>query len=264
MGGVNGMKKVLCNWLLLAVAMTLGCQRPSQDWNGEWKVNPSKGNFYGPIFSISISADQEFRYDDGRSSFTFRCDGKDRPAGENRTRACAKSSSSTLDLTQKAAGVKTSVSHWELSNGGTVLTLTSKSFRPSSNVITAQVVASRMSGSNDFSGQWQDMTYLHQHADMTLKLENQTLHISYTNAGQFVDAPLNGADAPVQGPNAPKGTTYALRLSGQREFLSLTKQNGIALTQGSLQLDASGRTITESWWSPGKPRGVGTLIYERK
>ena len=112
-----------------ALAATSGCRTPSVDWNGTWKLNPSKGNFRGSIFTISISADGEYRYDNGYSSFTFRCDGKDRPTRENRTQACVKSSDTVLDLTQKENGVKTRVVHWELSGDGTVFTSTATAFR---------------------------------------------------------------------------------------------------------------------------------------
>ncbi len=250
--------------ILCALATPLGCQPPSPDWNGTWKMNPAKSSFQGPIFTISILAEGEYRYDDGRSNITFSCDGKDRLIGKNRTRACVKSSTTVLDLTQKENGVKTNANHWELSAGGKVLTSTTTAFHQSGPVITNQVVASRMSGSNDFAGQWQDTSYLQRHADMTLRLDSQTLHISYSSAGQYIDAPLDGVDAVVHGPHAPERTTYAVRLAGQREFFILTKRNGIALTQGSLELSSDGSVITESWWNPDRPTDKGMLVYEKK
>jgi hypothetical protein len=267
MGGhTHDLKDACFGWVVFcALAVTLGgCRAPSPDWNGTWKLNPSKSNFQGPIFIISISADGEYRYDDGRSNFTFRCDGKDRPIGESRTRACVKSSATTLDLTQKENGVTTRANHWELSGAGKVLTVTATEFSPSGPVSTGQVVASRMSGSNDFAGQWQDPSYLQRHADMTLRLDSQTLHISYPNAGQYVDAPFNGVEAAVHGPHAPEGVTYTVRLVGRREISTLTKRNGKTLTQGSLELSAAGRVITESWWTPGQPADKGMFVYERK
>ena len=104
---------------------------------------------------------------------------------------------------------------------GRVLMSTATAFRPSGPVITAQIVASRMSGSNDFAGQWRDTSYLQRHADMTLRLDGQTLHLSYPSAGQYIDSPLDGADAAVQGPNAPEGITYTVRLVGRREISTL-------------------------------------------
>lgn len=169
-----------------------------------------------------------------------------------------------MDLTQEENGVRTSANHWELSADGKVLTVTATAFRPSGPVITAQVVASRMSGSNDFAGQWQDRSYLQRHADMTLRLDSQTLHISYPSAGQYIDAPFDGVDAAVHGPHAPEGMTYAARLVGRREIHTLTKRNGKGITQGSLVLSDDGRVFTESWWNPGQPTDKGTLVYEKK
>lgn len=247
--------------LLLGIS---GCRAPSADWNGTWKINPSKGNFQGPMFTISISADGEYRYDDGRSSFTFRCDGKDQPIGNNATRSCVKSSATTLKLTRKKNGTKTNAYQWELSSDGKFLTSTAAVFRFGGPVVTSQIISSRMSGLNSFAGQWQDMSYLQRHANMTLKLDSHILHISYPSAGQYVDVPLDGEDAVVRGPHAPEGTTYAARLVRRHEIHTLTKRNGKALTQGSLELSDNGRVITESWWNPGQPADKGIFVYEKK
>jgi hypothetical protein len=166
------MRNACSGWVIFcALAATLGCRAPSPDWNGTWKLNPSKSNFQGPILTISISVDGEYRYDDGNASFVFRCDGKDRPIPKNRTLACVKSSATVLDLTQKEDGVKTNAYHWELSADGKVLTATATEFRPSGPVVKGRAVTSRLSGSNDFAGQWQDTSYLQRHADMTLRLD---------------------------------------------------------------------------------------------
>jgi hypothetical protein len=184
--------------------------------------------------------------------------------GKNRTRACVKSSATVLDLTQKENRLKTSASHWELSAGGKVLTLTGTAFRPSGPVITGQVVASRMSGSSDFAGQWRDTSYLQRHADMTLRLDSQALHIGYPGAGQYIDAPFDGVDAAMHGPHAPEGIAEAARLVGRREILTLTKHNGKPILQGSLELSDDGRVVIESWWNPARPNDKGTLVYEKK
>src|ERR1700692_2009772 len=95
MGGhTHDLKDACFGWVVCcALAATLvGCRASSPDWNGTWQLNPSKSNFQGPTFTISISAEGEYGYDDGSSLFTFRCDGKDRPIEKNRTRACVKSS----------------------------------------------------------------------------------------------------------------------------------------------------------------------------
>lgn len=261
----KSMRNACFGWVIFcALVTTLACRAPSPDWNGTWQLNTSKGNFQGPTFTISISANGEYRYDDGRSSFTFRCDGKDRPVENNRTRACVKSSATALDLTRKENGATTNAYHWDLSDEGKLLTSTATEFRPSGPVVTSQIVASRMSGSNNFAGQWQDTSYLRRHADMALKLDSHMLHISYPNAGQYIDAPFDGADVPVRGPHAPKGMTYAARMVRQREINTVAKRNGKAIIQGFLELSEDGRVITDSWWRPGQNSDRGTIVYEKK
>jgi hypothetical protein len=227
-------------------------------------LNSSKSNFEGPVFTISVSPDGEYRYDDGSSSYTFRCDGKDRPMGNGRTQACVRSSVTVLSLTRKVNGVKTSEHRWELSAGNRVLTSTVTAFHSTGPVVTGQFVAWRTSGFNDFAGQWRDPSYLQRHVEMTLRLDGQALHIGYPTGGEYIDAPLNGVDAAVHGIHVLEGVTYALRPAGQREFLISTKRDGAVLTQGSFELSKDGRTIADSWWNPYQPSDKGTLIYERK
>jgi hypothetical protein len=228
------------------------------------EIEPTKSSFQGQVLTISITADGEYRYDEGNWSFAFACDGKDRPIGKNRTRVCVKNGATVLDITQKENGVKTRATRDELSTDGQAFTTTVTEFRPSGPVVTSQTTFSRVSGANSFVGQWRDTTYLREHADMTLRLDNQVLHIDYPGAGQYLDAPVDGLEAAVRGPRAPGGITYAVRLSGRRELLYLTKRNGKVLTQGSLKLSNDGRVIIESWWYADRPNEKGTLVYGKK
>jgi hypothetical protein len=142
--------------------------------------------------------------------------------------------------------------------------MTATAFRPTGPVITGQIVASRVSGSNGFAGQWRDPSYLQQHTDMTLSPDTQTLQIGYPSAGQYIDALLDGADAPVRGPQAPEGLTDAVRLVRRREISILAKRNGKVTLQDSLELSSDGRVITFSWWNPDRPTDKGMFVYERK
>jgi|SRR5580704_15569478 hypothetical protein len=258
------MRNTYFSWVVLCASMaTLGCRTPSSDWNGAWKLDPAKSSYQGQVLVISITADGDYRYDEGNWSFTFPCDGKERPVGDNRTRVCVRTGVTALDITQKENGVKTRSTHDELSTDGKVFTTTVTEFRASGPIITHQTTFSRLSGSSDFTGQWRDTSYLHQHADMTLRLDNQAVHISYPNAGQHIDAPFDGVDAAVHGPN-PDGMTYTARLVGRREFLYVTKRNDKVLSQGSLKLSYDGRAIIDSWSNPDRPNDKGSLVYEKK
>jgi hypothetical protein len=258
------MKSAQFGWVVFGALVALVCCRvPSPEWNGTWKLNPTKSSYQGQVFTISISADGEYHYDFGKSGFALRCDGKDRPIGNNRTQVCVKSSPTVLDITLKENGAKTRATHVELSTDGKVLTSTVTEFGPNGPIITHQASFSRLSGSGNFTGQWRDTSYLRQHADMTLRLDSRVMHISYPTGGQYIDAPLDGLDAPVHGPN-PEGLTYAARLAGRRELVYLTKRNGKVVTRGSLKLSNDGTTIIDSWWNPDRPDDKATLVYEKQ
>jgi hypothetical protein len=251
-----------CSVVFCALLITQSCRAPSPDWNGTWKLNPAKSSYLGQVLTISISADGEYRFDES-SSHTLHCDGKDRPTGNNRTLACAKSSVTALDITLRENGSKTRVTHDELSTDGKYFTTTVTEFRPNGPVITSQIVFSRLSGSNGFGGQWRDTSYLQQHADMTLRLDSQTLHIGYPSAGQQIDAPLDGVETAVRGPHVLEGSTFAVRPSGGREFQTVAKRQGKLFSQGTLELSNDGRVITDSWWNPDQPGAKTTLVYQR-
>jgi hypothetical protein len=99
---------------------------------------------------------------------------------------------------------------------------------------------------------------------MTLTFDNQSLHIDYPSANQHIDAPLDGIDAAVRGPNVLEGATLAVRPAGNREFLIVTKRNGKVFNQGSLKPSNDGRAIIDTWWNPDRPNVVGTLVYEKE
>jgi hypothetical protein len=252
--------------IFCALATISGCRVLSPDWNGTWKLNVPKSSFRDQVITISVSADGEYRYDDGFVSDTHRCDGEYRPMpiGNNRTQACVKSSATTLDSTRMENGVKTNTYHWELSPGGKTLTMTATAFHPSGPVIMGQLVATRISGSNDFAGDWKDTGFLQPPPELTLRLDSHYLHISYPNRGKDVDVPLNGADAAVHGPLAPEGMTYSVQSAGRREISILTKRNGKPSKQGSLELSGDGRVVIESWWAPGHPAEKSRFVYEKE
>ena len=107
------MRRAWFGWIGLCAVATSGCRAPSPDWNGTWKLNPTKSSYQGQVLTISISADGEYRFDE-KSSHTLRCDGKHRPIGNDRSPLCVKSGLTALEITLKENGVKTRATHDEL------------------------------------------------------------------------------------------------------------------------------------------------------
>ena len=261
-----GPKQMLIRPLLLipfcTLAATQGCRTPSSDWTGTWKLNVSKSSYQGQVLTISSRADGQYRFDEN-SIHTIRCDGKGRPIDNDRTLVCTKSGVSELDITLEQNGVKTAVTRDQLSTDGKTFTTTVTEFRPSGPVLASQIIFSRLSGSDGFDGQWRDTSYLQEHADMTLRLDNQTLHIGYPDTGQYIDAPLDGVDAAVRGPHVLEGSTFAVRSAGRREFLTITRRQGKLFNRGTLELSNDGKVVTVSWWNPNRPDDRTALVYEK-
>jgi hypothetical protein len=251
-------------WVAVFVAIMTGCGAPSPQWNGSWRLNPSKGNFEGPVFTISISPAGEYRYDDGNSSSSIVCDGKDKPAKSGGTHSCTRVSATRVEIVAKTNGLETGTGHWELSPDGKTFTMTATEPSASGPIVMNRVVSSRISGTDSFEGKWRDMSYLEKHAELTLKLDERTLQIGYPNAGQWVNAPLDGTDAPVQGPHAPKGLSFSVRAGGSRLFSIINTRNGKTILNERLELSADGATVTDLWWGTEKSSGTGKLVYERQ
>jgi hypothetical protein len=250
--------------IVCALAATSGCRNLSADWSGTWKLNVPKSTFRDQAITVSISTDGEYRYDDGFVSHAFRCDGRYQPIGNNRTQACVRSDATTLDITRMENGVKTNTYRWELSAGGKILTMTATALRPSGPVTMGKLIASRISGSNDFAGEWMDTSFLQPPLELTLGLDSQYLHISYPSLGNSVDAPLNGSDVAVDGRLAPEGVTYSVQLTGRREISILKKRNGKPLNRGSLNLSDDEKVLIESWWASGRLGDKSIFVYDRE
>jgi hypothetical protein len=250
--------------LLCALFATSGCRGLSQNWNGTWKLNVPKSSFRDQAITISISPGGEYRYDDGFVSHTFLCDGRYQSMGNNRTQACVKSSITTLDITRMENGVRTNTYRWDLSVDGKILTMTATAIRPTGPVFMGKLTATRISGSNDFAGQWMDTSFLQPPSELTVRLDAQYLHINYPSLGNSVDAPLNGSDASMQGRLAPDGVTYSVHLVGQGEISILKKRNGEPSNWGSLKLSDDGKVLIESWWVPSRLGDKSTFVYDRE
>ena len=256
----TGLACVLC----CIYALMLGCRTPSADWSGRWRLDPSRSDFHGPVFTILIEKDGTYRWNDGNASFAFLCDGKFKSIGNNRMQACFRRNATTLELLRNEDGVMTNAFKWELSNQGMTFTSTKITYSSDGPSVSAWIVASRISGDSDFAGQWRDTSYLQQHAVMVLKLDHQVLQVSYPSVSLFYSASLDGTDTVVHGPRTEDKTTYSARVVRRREISFLTKHYGKVQSEGKLSLSNDGRSIMESWSNPNNPADRGMLVYKKE
>lgn len=233
-------------------------------WNGTWKLNESKSNIPGPSFGLTILPTGEYHSENGTYSFNFRCDGKEYPVTANRTTSCTQTGDLVMDTATKEGGKAVGTAHWSLSPDGKILTIKGTSIEPDGSVKPREKVYSRTFGSTGFVGGWTDTKRLESRPQMVLALNRQTLHIAFSEGGQYMDPPLSGADVACHGRGVPQGLTMAVRPNGPREFLTFKKFQGRVVNEGSLKLSADGRTLVEEYWAPNSPNQKATLVYEKQ
>jgi hypothetical protein len=66
--------------LSLIVAMNAStCLAESNAWTGTWHLNETKSQSPGPSFTELVTPQGEYQMNNGRFSYSFRCDGKEYP-----------------------------------------------------------------------------------------------------------------------------------------------------------------------------------------
>jgi hypothetical protein len=182
----------------------------------------------------------------------------------SRTISCVQTGAFVIDTTTKENGRKVGTAHWELSADGKTLTIKGTSMQSDGSLKPIENVYSRTDASIGFVGGWKNQKRLESRPQLLLALNDRSLHITFSESGQYIDAPLDGSDAPVQGPGIPQGLTMAIIPHGPQEFLTLRKFGGQITNQGSLRISADGRTLVEEYWVPRRPEQKATLVYERQ
>jgi hypothetical protein len=242
----------------MAVAI---CLRPSQDWNGTWKLNPAKSNTAGPSFTISITPDGMYH----SGSADFRCDGKVYPAANSFTITCTQKGSSDLEIVDFKNGSKTYTAHWVLSPDGKSLATQSTTIQADGSAKSNEHHYTRLSGSAGFVGGWRNVNPLEGVAAIRqISLRGRALREVFPASGQYTNVLLGGTDAAIHGPGVPAGATIAVVERNPREFSTTTKAKGQIVDVGDWQISADGRSLTVSYWFPARPNEKSVLVYEKQ
>ncbi len=261
------MKNNCLHWAFLCVAsvIILGCSGPSQDWNGTWKLIPSRSSIPGPSFTITIAPTGDYQIDNGTYSDMYRCDGKEYPLVSGYTMSCVQRNGLVIDSTAKKNGVVATTAHWQLSADGKSLVITLAAVQSNAPAKTKEVVYQRMSGSAGFVGGWSDANRLETLPQLlTLTLRGRNLHYAFSEKGQYADLLLDGPEAAWHGPDIPPGVTVAIKTRNRRELDVVRGFQGRVVNLGSIKISADGRTLIEEFWNPDRTDLKTVLVYEKQ
>jgi len=249
---------------LLAVPV-LPSSAESNAWDGTWKLNEMRSQLSGPAFTITILGKGEFQVVTSSYKYRLICDGKYRPMVGNRSLACLKTTTTTMDTAEQENGKLLNTVHRELSSDGKTLTQTMVTIDEHGSGKLTHRNFTRFSKSTGLAGAWTDANGLDRQPQvMVTALVGSTLRLSFPREKQYTDAKLDGSDAPTQGIADGARVTLSVKPEGSRKLLTVQKLNGAALYHGTLILSSDGRSITEETWKPEAPTMKSRLVYEKQ
>jgi len=249
---------------MLLVTVT-GCFFVPSPWNGAWKLDSAKSSMPLETFTLVQKPSGEYHWDRESVGYDFRCDGKDYPSYPGYSVSCLPEGDRSFQTTTKRNGVKIADYRWDVSADGKTLTIAwdySEGKGPSHHSTRTY---DRLSGDKGLAGAWRDTKPLELRPQfLQIRLGLRTLRFAYPQARQITELTLDGADAPVRSPSIASGFTMAIRPQGDREFATTFKSSGRIIHQGTLELSADGRTLTDTWWRPGQPDRKTVLVYQKQ
>lgn len=257
---------VRCGCIGLILVPTVSCRGASPDWNGTWKLDPAKSDIPGPTIVVSITPDGMWHNASrGGPIANFRCDGKAYQANDIITVYCTQASSSSAEINGFKNESKVFTAHWDLSPDGNVLSVKATGFQADGSAKATQRRYARISGSVGFAGGWRNVNPFEGIPPIRkISLQGHILHESSPDNDRYIDVTLDGADATIHGRLISPNARFALKERSPREFSSTMKQDGQVVSVGYWQISADGRSLTESYWVPGRPTEKAVLVYEKQ
>jgi hypothetical protein len=205
---------------------------------------------------------QGYQINNSRFSYSFRCDGKEYPAGADRSIVCPHGTSSMTDSVLKIHGKIVVRNHNEVSPDSKQLIVTS---RLSASGALKTHSFERVSGTTGLSGSWQDMDDSHREPKVIITtLSASVFRLEIPLVKQDTEMNLDGTDAPTHGASKEERVTLSAKPDGQSKLVFTQKVDGVDVAESSLTLSHDGRSLIQQTWRPGHPNERQTLVYDKQ
>jgi hypothetical protein len=237
----------------------------SNFWTGTWNLNEAKSSPQGASYSLTMSAQGEFKITNTSFTYRFRCDGKDYPTVAEDSVVCSHADAAQMDMTSKRSGKILASRHLELSADGKTTISHITVLDPNGSKEVKTRVYERVGSSTGLAGIWIDAE--RENIDpkvMETVLTASTFTVVFPDQKQHTDMNLDGTDAKIQGLPPGSKVTIAVKLEGPTRMLTVQKIDGVVVKQGTLQVSADGNTLIQETWRPGEPSVMRRLVFERQ
>jgi hypothetical protein len=242
----------------------VGCSPAPARWNGNWKLNVSSSRNNGSSLGLEIAPNGTYTLNDAYETFTFACDGKEYPdpSRARSTIACNGPKADELNLTYSENGKPRKGAFWSLSEHEQTLTILSFPFQRGSEP-AAMKTYHRVWGTSGFAGEWLDAEYFSTVAQaMTLAVNGRTLHMVWPGYPETLDLPLNGSERRFHG--GSPDLTVAARSWRSDQIGFVRRWKGRIIMRESMTVSADGRTLTETFWVPGRREDTSHFTWEKQ
>lgn len=260
----NGIR-VFAVWMIAAVALpAFAAENP---WFGTWKLDPAKSHMTGDTFTYTKGADGMDEYSNGALSFKFTANGIDYPVFGEATMNWVATGPNEWKETDKVKGAVTGTSDIKLTPDCKTMTMTNTANRPDDTTGNSVAVYTKVKSDGCLEGKWKS-TRVNMSAPSGFVISQGSSPDTWkweTPAWkQTVEGKLDGSDLAITGPTVPSGVTVSYKQEGPRKLTFEVKAGGKVIGQGEQVLAPSGKTFTETDWTPGKENEKQTYIYNKQ
>jgi hypothetical protein len=249
---------------LLGLGASTAAMAFDSPFAGTWTMDMAKSKVTGDTFTYTKTATGYAFSNGGPVSYTFALDGQDYPTIPSRSVACTDTAPTSIVCIFKASGKIIGSSSDTLSADGTRVTTDYTAYRPDGTTTHEEDVSVRVSGGPGFAGVWKDESAKFTPSAWVISTPTATtFQMSRPRAKSSVAGATDGTPSPMMGPNIPPGATNSVLATSPTTWSYTIMLQGKVYTKGVMSVSDDGKTLTDSYWVPGKESEKKVEVYTK-
>jgi hypothetical protein len=249
--------------LAMMLAATTPHTRAKSPWDGTWKLDRSKSHLTGQTVTLSRTSNGKWRYNDGTITYEFALDGKPVKTFADETMAATAEGDHAMNLVFKSKASEAHM-HLVLSADGKTITDQSTGTRPDGSKTEETGAMERVGKGSGFAGTWKSTkTESSSGESFVLAVNGDRIKWDWPAYKRSVDGNMDGSAIPFTGAAATPGMTFAVRKLSSTKLSYTVRGDGKTLGEGTLELSADGKMLTDTGWTPAKPNEKTTAVYTK-
>ena len=245
----------------MVLAASTPYTRADSPWDGTWTLDRSKSHLTGQTVTLSKSSNGKWRYNDGTISYEFALDGKPVKTFADGTMAANADGDHALDLVFMSPGSESRM-HLVLSADSKTMTDHDTGTRPDGSKTEGNGTLERIGKGSGFAGTWKSTKSESSSGEsFVLAIDGDHIKWDWPAYKRTVQGKMDGSEILATGVGATPGMTMAVRKVSAAKLSYTVKGGGKILAEGTLELSADGKTLTDTEWARAKPSEKAIAVY---